>query len=343
MNRKLVLLAASALCLTLAGCVKDASESTGETARKYLNLWMEANHPDVSAETSGIYILEDIPGTGAQWDQENAYIYASTTIRALNGTISSTTEEAVAKQLGTYSIANYYGPKYQAVGEGFSYAGVDALLTGMKVGGKRTAVVPAWLLTTSRYNTQEEYIKACTSSASLIYTVTLEGQTEDIAEAEKALLAQYVSKNYGSVSPVSYVDGEDADGTFYFISDTSGFDEEDALASDAKVNLNYTGKLLSGKVFDTTLEKVAKDAGIYSDSKSYSPVSITFAESYSDIKMGDSGSPIDGFKGALSLMKWKGQKATVLFTSARGYKDSGSGSSIPAYAPLIFELEILED
>lgn len=342
MNKKLFILVA-ALSVLAAGCVKDVTESTGEQARHYLNLWMEANHPSVSQEASGIYILEDVPGTGALWSADYPYIYASTTIRTLNGTVSSTTDEVIAKQLGTYSVANYYGPKYQAVGEGLSYAGVDAVLSGMKQGGKRTAVIPAWMLTTSRFDTQDQYISACSSGSSLIYTISFEGQTKDIEEMEKALLADYVKANYGSLQPVSYVKDETADGTFYFISDTSSFKEDDAFGTDASVKLNYTGKLLSGKVFDTTLEKVAKDAGLYSDAKAYGPVVIKYSETYSDIKMGDSSNLIDGFKGGLSLMKWKGQKAVILLTSVKGYKDTGSGNSIPAYAPLIFELEILED
>ena len=83
------------------------------------------------------------------------------------------------------------------------------------------------------------------------------------------------------------------------------------------------------------------------DGKTYEPQSVTFSSSYSDITMGDSSSLISGFKGALSLMHWKGQKATVVFSSAHGYGASGSSNSngfvIPPYEPLIFELEILQD
>ena len=95
-------------------------------------------------------------------------------------------------------------------------------------------------------------------------------------------------------------------------------------------------------MFDTTLEKVAKDAGIYSASRTYEPQSVSLASTYSDITMGGSSSLINGFKGALYLMHWKGQKANALFTSSHGYSSSGSGSSIPGYASLWFELEIVE-
>lgn len=48
---------------------------------------------------------------------------------------------------------------------------------------------------------------------------------------------------------------------------------------------------------------------------------------------------ITGFEEGLSLMK-VGEKATVIFPSALGYGATGS-SSIPAYAPLVFDLEIV--
>ena len=61
------------------------------------------------------------------------------------------------------------------------------------------------------------------------------------------------------------------------------------------------------------------------------------------MSVGGSTSYIDGFKAGLFLMHWKGQKATVIFSSKHGYSSSGSGTSIPPYEPLIFELEYLTD
>ena len=58
--------------------------------------------------------------------------------------------------------------------------------------------------------------------------------------------------------------------------------------------------------------------------------------------MGSGGSLIDGFKGALSLMKYPGQKAVAIFTSSQGYSTTGSGNTIPAWSPLLFELELVD-
>ncbi len=342
MNKKL-LIPLAAVCLLMAGaCAKKEVSTTGQSAQEYIQMWMDKYHPGISANEDGLYILSETQGNGGGWDSEKPYSYVTCTIRSLDGTISSTTSEELSKQLGTYSKGVYYGPKYQITGAGYSYAGVDAMLKGMRIGGTRKVVIPAWMLTTSRYNTQKEYLDACTGSTHLIYEVGLEGQSEDPAADEIISLRNYVHAHYGNVQSVSYDKDTDADDSFWFISDVSAFKPEDAITSTASVEINYTGRLLNGMVFDTSLEKVAKDAGIYSSSKTYSTQTVQMDETYSNITM--EGSTLrNGFSGALSLMKWKGQKATVLFTSKHGYGTSGSGSAIPGYATLIFEIEIVAD
>jgi len=333
-----VLVTALALC----SCAKAVSVSTGEKAREYLSLWMEEFHPGVEPQESGLYILEDVPGTGAAWNGELAYTSVGVTIRQLGGTISSTTDEKLAKQLGTYSKANYYGPKWVQTGEGYSYAGVDALLEGMRQGGSRTAVVPAWMLTTSRYSTQAEYIAACSSSTSLIYTITMDRQVSDIDQEEKRLVDSYVHTHFGPSEPARSYNGGEADGTFYFVSDSTAFIGTPMHPTDTTLTLNYTGMRLDGQIFDTTIERVARDAGIYSNSRTYEPVSITCSSTWSNIQLGGSSSLVNGFKGGLYLMKYDGQKATIIFTSSHGYQTSGSGDVIPAWCPLRFDLEFVE-
>ena len=333
----------AALGFALMGCTVDNTPSSGEVAREYLSLWMDKYHPGISPNADGLYILQDNPGTGDLWDDAKAYSYLEVTVRNLNGVISSTTDSTLSKQLGTYVKGNYYGPRFQATGEGSSYAGFDALLKGMRVGGTREAVVPAWMLTTSRYDTQQKYLDEATTSASLIYGVTLRGQTDDITEVEKDSLARYVLRKYGSVTSTTYKSDTEPDGTFYFISDTSAFVNSDIKprGDSDEATINYTGRLLNGQLFDTSVERVAKDAGLYVRDKTYSTMSISFSSDWSSIAMTSGSSLIDGFKGGLYKMRYPGQKAIVIFTSDQGYSTTGSGSTIPAWSPLEFELELV--
>ena len=114
-----------------------------------------------------------------------------------------------------------------------------------------------------------------------------------------------------------------------------------AFPSDTTIYINYTGRLLNGQVFDTTVEKVAKDNGIYSSTKGYSPVKVKWAEEATSIELSGS-SVITGF--ALTLWEMRPmEKGIGMVTSALGYGVSGSGSKIPTYSPLIFEIEIVEE
>ena len=70
---------------------------------------------------------------------------------------------------------------------------------------------------------------------------------------------------------------------------------------------------------------------------------MKFSNEYSSISMDGTSSLIEGFKAGLYKMHWAGQKAIVLFVSDLGYSSTGSGSVIPPYSPLIFELELKKD
>ena len=86
-----------------------------------------------------------------------------------------------------------------------------------------------------------------------------------------------------------------------------------------------------------------KDNGLYSASRTYEPTRINWGEKYEDITMGsDKSSIISGFAQTLWQMKDM-EKGVGVFFSNLGYGYSGSGSSIPAYAPLIFEIELVAE
>ena len=118
--------------------------------------------------------------------------------------------------------------------------------------------------------------------------------------------------------------------------------------SDTTIYINYTGRLLdleiydNGLMFDTSIMNVAKDNYIYDSSRTYEPAAIKWAEKHGEITM-DGSSLVSGFTQTLWNMAncGPGTKAVGVFYSDLGYGYSGSGS-IPAYAPLVFEIEIVD-
>ncbi|HET8828803.1 MAG TPA: FKBP-type peptidyl-prolyl cis-trans isomerase [Pelobium sp.] len=99
------------------------------------------------------------------------------------------------------------------------------------------------------------------------------------------------------------------------------------------VVVNYTGKLLSGKVFDTSVEADAKKANIFNPARApYQPLSLIIGK----------GNVIPGFDEAVMQMK-KGEKATVIIPSKLGYGEQGMpGGMIGPFTPLIFDLELVD-
>ena len=348
MNKAVRILVPLAVVAVVAGCAKEQTLSTGQKAKEYLELFVSKNYPQAQANQWGMYILEDVEGTGDAWSSDMAYSYLSGTIRSIDGTIVSSTEADIAKQLDqdSYKDYNYYGPKYQNTSSGSGYAGLEYMLQGMKIGGKRTAILPSWLLTSSRFNTLQEYLNDCSSSTHLIYSITLEGQCADVSAQEIAILRQYVTDHYGADQKSCSFTSDQTEGTFYFVSDTTDtaiFNDEKKRADDAVLYLTYEGRRLDGTAFDTNDKYIALETGLFDPAKTYAKSKITFSSTYSSITMDSSSSLIDGFKAGLHKMHWSGQTATVLFVSAYGYSSSGSGDVIPPYSPLVFTLTLSDE
>ncbi|PAW92126.1 hypothetical protein CKK33_00890 [Mucilaginibacter sp. MD40] len=102
------------------------------------------------------------------------------------------------------------------------------------------------------------------------------------------------------------------------------------VAGDTAV-INYTGRLLNGKVFDSSIKEDAKQAKTYDARREYKPIKVKVGE----------GSVIRGWDEGLLLLN-KGAKATFVIPSELGYGEQGIGNGIiPSFAPLTFDIEIV--
>ena len=340
MKKISIIIAALAAALLAASCAQDGSVGKNEAAERSLNAWVTRQktlHPEYKWEQTplGSWILEETAGTGAQTGDPDdfPYIRYDITTYDLKGNITSTTSEALSRKLNQYSSTKFYGPSITYRAGDNLYAGVEELVSRMKVGGSMKALIPGWLLTLKRYSSAEGY-KDNITGTDAIYEFRIVDSISDIAAWEIDSLGRYISAET-ALDPVK----DSLKYGFYYIR-TGAPSTEETLPSDTTVYLNYTGRLLNGKVFDTTIADTAKVHGIYSASKTYAPVLINMAAEYTDITMGSSKSSVKpGFSYAVSLMK-PYEKGTAIFWSGLGYEGTGVSNSIPAWSPLIFELEL---
>ena len=339
----------TALVFAMTGCAKHETTGPNEANKRYFDAWMKVNHPDVNPSGLGIYVLEDKKAGNNGNSVEvgdNGYALLDYKVTSLAGEISSYTSKETAKQLGTYDTTAFYGPKFTSTAWGTSPAGVLDAIIGMKAGDYKKFIVPSWLMNYSSYETEGEYLNPndegynASNYENAIYEIKVVDYTEDIDQWQRNKIGDYFAENREIFGNMTAKDTIPDYGGFYYKqlkapADTASF------STDTTIYINYTGKLLGGLIFDTTIERVAKDNGLYSPDKTYGPVSIKWGEKFSDITMGSSGSTvINGFSLTLWQMKAM-EKGIGIFTSYYGYGNTGTGESIPGFTPLIFEIEIV--
>lgn len=338
MKKSAIHIAILASAVLVCGCAKSASTGPNDASIRYFNAWKAVNYPEAESSDLGSVIIEKTDGNGKEVEAEG-YAITEYVISDLEGNISSYTDEQTARKLGTYSETTYYGPHVMSTGAGYIYSGLAEAIVGMKTGGHIKTAIPSWLMTYSSYETRAEYEKNATEASDCIYDIRIVDFTDDIIQWQKDSIGRYFASHPEIFEGMTAADTLEGYSGIYYKQLKEAVDTT-SFPTDTTIYINYTGRLLNGMVFDTTIERVAKDNGLYSATKSYSPVSVSWSESPSGITL-SSSSVITGFAVTLWQMRSM-EKGIGVFTSNYGYNASGSGSSIPGYSPLIFEIELVE-
>lgn len=338
MKKSTLLAIVASSCLAFS-CARVVTEGLNEQNRKVFDAWRESAYPSAVKTALGAYIIEDTPGSGVLMDNSTLYPYlrAKYSVTDLKGNYSATSYEDIAKQLGTYSESDYYGPAvlYRGeMGDGL-YAGLDEAFRTMRVGGRRKVIIPGWLCSYGDILKDADYYLQNGSGEAAIYTLEAIDQIADIETWEIDSLYRYASSVFPTISPMDTL----RKGLFYRRLN-SPLPDEEVLKVDTTVYINYTGRLLNGKVFDTSVRDTAIKYGLYTPSTTYGPKSVTIKEDYKEITM-SSSTLIDGFSYTLSKMH-PFEKGVSMFYSGLGYGSSGSGNSIPSYCPLRFDIELVD-
>jgi FKBP-type peptidyl-prolyl cis-trans isomerase len=201
------------------------------------------------------------------------------------------------------------------IGTGYFGIGFDLCLQGSKVGDVFKAIVPSKMAFGERgaegivppYTT---LVYDCEVIA--VYTeeehaaITKKKNDERLAK-QAVEIKDYAAKNGFTAKP-------DADGIYKkIIKEGAG----NVIGSAKAVKVHYTGKLLNGTKFDSSLDR-------------NTPFSFTVG----------AGEVIPGWDKVVSEMK-VGEKAFFIIPSAMAYGSQAAGS-IPPFSPLSFEIEVIE-
>jgi FKBP-type peptidyl-prolyl cis-trans isomerase len=143
---------------------------------------------------------------------------------------------------------------------------------------------------------------------------------EQMKVAEQDSIAKYILKNKLTVNTT-------ASGLHYMITQPSA--KPKPVVGDTLM-INYTGRTLDGKVFDSSIQAEATKAGLVQPGRPYEPIAVVIGR----------GEVVEGWDEGFLLLN-EGSKATLIVPSSLGYGAQGKGDIKP-YSPMVFDVELLK-
>jgi FKBP-type peptidyl-prolyl cis-trans isomerase FkpA len=165
-----------------------------------------------------------------------------------------------------------------------------------------------------------------TKGSSLVFTVkilqvqSLEEAMAEVKAAEISASDKYIADNKLNVTTTTT-------GLKYVITQPSV--KRKPLTGDTLL-VNYTGRTLDGKVFDSSIQADAQKAGLNQPGRKYEPLQVIVGTT----------PIINGWNEGLLLLN-EGSKAKFIIPSSLGYGSEGSGD-IPPYSTMEFDLELVK-
>ena len=298
--------------------------------------WMRNNRPDIPKMEDGLYYKIYPAGTDAKkvsLTDGVSWIYLTGLGTDLEGNYFFNMYGDIARRLGTYTELTHFVPEiYRYIESQDLTSGVYKVLPEMSVGDSIE------MYCSSRWGygsgTAEVYVTGFEGNIDLsgntpIYrTFRLNNASDDPAEISEKEVTEYATDKLDKLVSDSLKKG-------VYLRITQPVAKGETIGEEDEVEVFYTGRYIDGKVFDTNIEKVARENKIYDSEKSYKAMSVK----------GNSDSFVKGFMLAVTNMK-RGEKGTVVFTYNWGYGVTGNNSDgiyIRPFDSLVFDIEILEE
>jgi FKBP-type peptidyl-prolyl cis-trans isomerase len=277
--------------------------------------FLARNQITVAPDDSGVYVVNQVVGPGKN-------IVIGDFVK-LHLTVSNIEGKKI------FSTLDKGNPITFEYGKPFDTRGLDKSLKSLKKGGKAKIIVPSSMAFAERGRRDMSGAFIIEPYSPVVYdveivdlqtkaehekTVKLEEQkAKQVADEAKAKepieIQKYLKANNINVAPTA--------SGIYYVERVKG--KGPKAAKGQKVAVQYTGKLMNGKVFDSSLN--------HKPAKPY------------DVTIG-AGQVIPGWEEVLPMMS-VGTKATVVIPSKLAYGEHGAGQDIPAFSPLVFELEMV--
>jgi peptidylprolyl isomerase len=279
---------------------KEQMEIEKVTIQEY----MSANKIAAIQDPSGIFIARNKAGKGAK---PVAGSYAKLQL------VAKTLGAQGAEFINTYKDGKLFEME---VGTGQLGVGFETGILSMQVGEKATFIVPFNLAFGAKgYNGFIPPFATIVFDAELVEVISAEAmqakrdkEAKEAAAKEQKDIAIYLKANKITAKPTP--------SGLYFVPTVQGSGK--MAQAGKKVKVHYTGYLLNGTKFDSSLDR-------------NEPFEFVLGQ----------GNVIPGWDEGLSMMK-EGGKAKLVIPSSLGYGARGAGEVIPPSSPLVFEVELIK-
>jgi FKBP-type peptidyl-prolyl cis-trans isomerase len=275
-----------------------------------LQAFIQSNGITVQPSEKGVYYIETKKGTGKS-PATDTYASVHFSVNLLGGD----------RLFSTYDSGE---PVEFKMGSQFENMGFQEAVSMMKEGGKANAIVPSSMafgpngagnvvppFATLYYDlelvdvmTNEEYDKKQQQ-----FEAKKEADMAKLVKEEDAAIQKFLKDN--NLTPKTILPSG-----LVYIENQAGTGAKPADGK--KVKVHYTGKLLNGTVFDSSIERGQ-------------PIEFVLGRRQ----------VIEGWDTGIALMN-EGAKGILVIPSRLAYKDRAQGNSIPPNSTLVFDVELVE-
>lgn len=281
-----------------------------------IQAYLTQNKITQTPTSSGIYFIQKVAGSGPN-PSNGMFVEINLSVFGIDG-----------KKL--FSTLDENRPITMEFGKEFDTKGLVEAIGMMRKGEKATVIVPSLMGVGDKGKRNQatgEYIIAPYSP--IIYDIEIlafktkaqleneqkakaalmQKEAESAKAKEAELMQEYLKTNKITVKPTA--------SGLYFIEKTKGTGNKAIVGK--KVKVSYTGRLLNGKVFDTS-KKGQKDT----------PYEFVLGQ----------GAVIAGWDEAIAKMQ-VGGKAMLVIPSKLAYGERQMGNDIKPFSPLVFDVELV--
>jgi FKBP-type peptidyl-prolyl cis-trans isomerase len=263
----------------------------------------------VEPDEDGIYYIEKVKGKGRSADSGD-FVTLHFNVFLVGGDRLFASSEAG-------------DPLDFQMGARFENDGFQEVVQRMKPGGKSDALVPS-----SKAFGKAGMGVVVPPYSALFYEIDLisvmsqeehdKQQAEKAAQqkAENAMREQRESADLQKYLEDNNITTPALESGLIYIEEVAGSGAQPATGQ--RVKVHYTGRLLDGTKFDSSVDKGQ-------------PFEFTLGQ----------GQVIRGWDQGIALMK-EGGKATLIIPSKIGYGERGAGGMIPPFSTLVFDVELIE-